>query len=115
LEPDRIEALVDIPELGLGTGDTLLRYMYHGEGYCDIWAKGKWHRDYDCSFIAEKQIGGCLRDCAANVVSEGRKDWWVRVKTPQGSIGWTKVEDQFNCMDAFGGDSECDHLSDETK
>jgi hypothetical protein len=109
-EPDRVEVRSGIPELGVQGGETILRYMYRGEGYCDIWVKGRWHRDYVCSFIAEKKIGGCLRDCAAQVTSDGRKDWWVRVKTSQGAIGWAKVEDQFNCMDSFGGDSSCDSL-----
>lgn len=109
-QPDRVEIKSSIPELGIGPGDTILRYMYHGEGFCDLWIKGRWHRDYDCTFIAEKEIGGCLRDCAAQVVSNGNKDWWVRLRTSQGAIGWVKVEDQFNCMDSFGGDSQCDNL-----
>ena len=108
--PDRVEVLSAIPELGVQPGDVILRYMYRGEGFADIWAKGQWHRQYDCTFIAEKSEGGCLRDCAAKVISEGRKNWWVRLRTSQGSVGWTKVEDQFDCMDSLGGDSKCDHL-----
>jgi hypothetical protein len=108
--PDRVEVLSAIPELGVQPGDVILRYMYHGEGFADIWAKGTWHREYDCTFIAEKSEGGCLRDCAAKVISEGRKDWWVRLRTSRASIGWTKVEDQFNCMDSLGGDFKCDNL-----
>jgi hypothetical protein len=109
-EPDRVKVLAVIPELGLRPGDMILRYMYRGEGYADIWTNGRWHKDYDCSFIAEKTEGGCLRDCAAQVVSNGHKDWWVRVKTAQGVTGWTKADDQFDCMDALGGDDECDKL-----
>jgi hypothetical protein len=108
--PDRVEVLSAIPELGVQPGDVILRYMYRGEGYADIWVKGTWHREYDCTFITEKTDGGCLRDCAAKVVSAGRKDWWVRLRTSQGSIGWTKVEDQFNCIDSLGGDPKCDNL-----
>jgi len=108
--PDRVEVLSAIPDLAVQPRDVILRYMYHGEGFADIWAKGKWHREYDCTFIAEKSEGGCLRDCAAKVTSEGRKEWWVRLRTSQGSIGWTKVVDQFNCMDSLGGDSKCDNL-----
>lgn len=43
-------------------------------------------------------------------ISEGRKDWWVRLKTAQGSVGWAKAEGQFDCMDALGGDPKCDKL-----
>jgi hypothetical protein len=84
--------------------------MSYGEGSADIWVKGRWKKEYDCSFITEKDNSGCLRDCAARVISEGRKDWWVRLKTSQGKIGWAKVEDQFDCMDSLGGDSKCDNL-----
>jgi hypothetical protein len=41
-EPDHIQVLTPLPELGLQHGDIILRYMYHGEGYADIWMKGKW-------------------------------------------------------------------------
>ena len=109
-EPDRVEVLQPIPELHLRPGDVILRYMYHGEGYADIWVKGQWKKDYDCTFITEKDGSGCLRDCIAKVTSEGKKDWWVRLKTAQGSIGWAKVDGQFSCMDAFGGDPKCDKL-----
>jgi len=109
-EPDRITVLQPIPELHLKPGDIILRYMYRGEGFADIWARGQLHRQYDCSFLTEKDNSGCLRDCSAKVISEGRKDWWVRVKTSQGSIGWTIAEDQFGCMDSLGGDPQCDDI-----
>jgi hypothetical protein len=84
--------------------------MYRGEGFADIWANGQFMRNYDSTFIVEKDKSGCLRDCPAQVISEGRKDWWVRLKTATGKIGWARVKDQFNCMDSFGGDPECDSL-----
>jgi hypothetical protein len=110
LEPDRVQVLQPLPELHLQTGDIILRYMYRGEGFADIWAKDQWRREYDCTFITEKNNSGCLRDCAAKVITEGRKDWWVRVKTSEGLIGWAKAEGQFDCMDSLGGDAKCDNL-----
>jgi hypothetical protein len=109
-QPDRIQVLKAIPELGLQPGDIVLRYMYRGEGFADIVVRGQWKKEYDCSFITEKDGSGCSRDCAAKVISEGRKDWWVRLKTAQGLIGWAKVEGQFDCMDALGGDPKCGNL-----
>ncbi len=109
-EPDRVQVLQPIPELELQPGDFILRYMYRGEGFADIWAGGRFRRQYDCTFITERNNAGCLRDCAARVISEGRKDWWVRVKTSKGVIGWAKVEDQFDCMDSLGGDEKCDNI-----
>ena len=110
-EPDQVQALVDLPELRLKAGETILRYMYHGEGFADIWAKGQWKKNYGSSFITETDGSGCLRECSAKVVSKGRKDWWVRVKTSSGVIGWAKVEGQFDCMDVFGGDDKCYDLN----
>ena len=109
-EPDRIEVLQPIPELNLKPGDIILRYMYHGEGAADISVNGQFIEEYDLSFVTEKDGLGCQRGCAARVVSEGRKEWWVRLKTAEGKIGWAKVEDQFNCMDSLGGDPACDKL-----
>jgi hypothetical protein len=109
-EPDHIKVFKPVPELRLQPGEIILRYMYHGEGFADIWVKGHWEKNYDCTFITEKDGSGCLGDCVAKVVSEGKKDWWVELKTAKGSIGWTKTEGQFNCMGALGGDPECDKL-----
>jgi hypothetical protein len=109
-EPDRVQVMQPIPDLHLQTGDIILRYMYRGEGFADIWANGHWMKEVDATFIVEKDKSGCSQDCVAVVISEGRKDWWVRLKTSQGKIGWIKVEDQFNCMDSLGGDPACDKL-----
>jgi len=114
-EPERIKVLKPIPELHLQPGDIILRYMYRGEGFADIWVKGQWKKEYDCTFIREKDSSGCLRDCPAKVISEGRKDWWVRLKTAQGLVGWIKVEDQFDCMDDLSGDRKCDDLNTPTR
>jgi hypothetical protein len=110
-EPDRIQVSKPIPELGVQPGDTILRYMYHGEGYADIWLKGQWKKEFDCSFVTERDGSGCSNGCAAKVITDGRKDWWVRFKTARGSIGWAKVEDQFDCMDTLGGDAKCEALN----
>jgi hypothetical protein len=114
-EPDRIEMTQPIPEQQLQPGDVLLRYMYRGEGFADVWFKGQWHREYDCSFVTEMNSSGCARECAAKVVSEGRRDWWVQVKTSKNISGWVKADDQFNCMDSLSVDEKCDVLNDPSR
>jgi len=99
--PDRIMVKRDLPRLGLQAGDIVLRYMYVGEGFADIWAKGAWRKEEDCSFITEKNGDGCARDCAAVVTEEGVKEWWVKLKTSDGMIGWVLVSNNFDGMDAL--------------
>jgi hypothetical protein len=110
LAPDRIQVTKAIPDLNARPGDIILRYMYRGEGFADIWVNGKLYREYDCSFITEKTDGGCMRDCGARVVSDGRKEWWVELRTSRGMRAWVKVDDQFDCLDSLGGDDRCEKL-----
>jgi len=75
--------------------------MYLGEGFANIWFNGAWHKGEDCTFVTEKNGQGCLRDCSAIVTEQGVKDWWVKIKTSDGKIGWVLVEDNFDGMDAL--------------
>lgn len=100
-KPDRILVKRDLPNLGLKRGDVVLRYMYIGEGFANVWAGGKWHKEEDCSFISEKDGMGCLRDCAAVVIENGVKEWWVQIKTADGKIGWVRVQNNFEGMDSL--------------
>ena len=99
--PDTIQVLGDLPQLALKRGDTIFRYMYRGEGFADIWANGQWFKEADCSFVAEKEMGGCLRDCSAKVIEDGDKEWWVQLRTKSGQVGWAKSEDNFDGMDTL--------------
>ncbi|HZQ97061.1 MAG TPA: hypothetical protein VFA67_18765 [Candidatus Sulfotelmatobacter sp.] len=102
LKPDRILVRREIPRLGLKPGDVLLRYMTIGEGFANIWAKGAWHKEEDCSFITEKDGSGCSRDCAAVVGEYGVNEWWVKIKISDEKVGWVRVDENFNGMDALG-------------
>jgi hypothetical protein len=59
-KPDRIPVFQAIPELGLRPGDVILRCMYLGEGFANIWANGKCVKEIDCTLVSEKRGGGCL-------------------------------------------------------
>jgi hypothetical protein len=109
LQPDRIRVTKAIAELGVQPGDIILRSMYIGEGFADIWVKGRWVKEYDCSFVTEPDDSGCARNCSARVITVGRKEWWVSVRDAKGVTGWTKVEDQFGCIDALADDPRCEH------
>ena len=79
----------------------MLRYMYLGEGFANIWANGKYTKDTDCTFVTEKSGGRCLRDCPAVVEEDGEKEWWVQVKTSSGKIGWVEADIDFDGMDSL--------------
>jgi hypothetical protein len=100
-QPDRIQVIRAIPELRLKPGDTVLRYMYVGEGFANIWANGKYLKEVDCTFVTEKNGDGCLRDCGAVVEKQGVKEWWVQVKSSSGKTGWALVDGNFDGMDAL--------------
>ncbi len=101
-KPDRILVKQAIPELSLKPGNVILRYMYVGEGYANIWAKGEWHKEYDSSFITERDGSGCSEGCAAVVAQDGVKEWWVQVKVDNGQTGWVLARDNFEGMDLLG-------------
>jgi hypothetical protein len=36
-------------------------------------------------------------------VKPGRREWWVEIKTKDGTIGWTKETEKFGGMDSLAG------------
>jgi hypothetical protein len=101
-KPDRILVRQPIPDLAAKPGDVILRYMYVGEGFANIWANGNWHKEYDCSFITERNGTGCAKGCAAVVTEDGVKEWWVQVRMSDGKTGWVLAQDNFDGMDILG-------------
>jgi hypothetical protein len=101
-KPDRILVRQPIPDLAAKPGDVILRYMYVGEGFANIWVSGHWHKEYDCSFVTERNGSGCAKGCAAVVTEDGVKEWWVQVKVSNGETGWVLTEDNFDGMDMLG-------------
>jgi hypothetical protein len=100
-KPDKIVVTKAIPDLDAQPGDVILRYMHVGEGFANIWIKGSWHKEYDCSFVTEKENEGCLRDCSGSVAEYGVKEWWVQIKTHDDKMGWVLVNDNFDGMDSL--------------
>jgi len=110
LKPDRISVRKPIPDLEVEPGDVILRYMYVGEGFANIWAKGHWHKEHDCSFVTEKDGMGCMKNCSAVVAECGAKEWWVQVKTSGGVLGWVLVQDNFAGMDSLASLNSSRHV-----
>lgn len=99
-EPSEIQVTMPMPNYGVKLGDTIYGYMYKGEGIFSAWFNGYWVEDFDGSGVAG---AGCNRNCNAKLLKEGRVEWWVELKTKEGTTGWTKDTDKFDGKDALSG------------
>jgi hypothetical protein len=94
-------------------GDTAYLLTYEGEGVSKVWLDGTISEE-EVYFVADKQDWGyaggkrltCTHPsarCWGRMEKENESDWWVLIKTPRGSEGWTRQTDHFGNMDACGG------------
>jgi hypothetical protein len=91
-KPEIIRVDRPLPNENLDVGDTILTYGYMGEGFSDVWFKGKYYSDFDISFAKWPDGTGCGGvQCAATYVDLGAKQWWVHVKLQSGKIGWVDM------------------------
>lgn len=102
-EPIEIEVTAPIPEYGLKPGDRVFGYMNRGEGVFNAWFNGYWVEDFDGNGVQDPSGSGCRRNCQAVVRKQGRAEWWVKVKTKEGVVGWTKDSSSFDGTDALAG------------
>ncbi|HTS38761.1 MAG TPA: hypothetical protein VMH04_24015 [Candidatus Solibacter sp.] len=98
--PAEIRVTAPIAQYGLKPGDTVFGYMNLGEGFFNAWFNGFWVEDFDGSGVSGL---GCESGCNAKVMVEGRSEWWVRVKTSDGTIAWTNQAEKFDGTDALAG------------
>jgi hypothetical protein len=77
-----------------------------GEGFYKVWFKGRWIDEslYYMSGPYETSYPSCDKapDCWGRLERELKTEWWVRVKSPAGWIGWTDQTENFGNMDACG-------------
>jgi hypothetical protein len=104
-EPSEFRVTAPIPDYGLKPGDTILGYMYLGEGAFNAWFKGNWVETFDDGpSIEYGPFGsGCRPNCNARLLKPGRFEWWAEIKTKSGIVGWTKESNAFDGADALAG------------
>lgn len=102
-EPDRaVVKYVDDPYMDsslLKVGDFVFGYGIEADGDDVFWANGLWFavgdesvgEDGHCGFRSGFGQGGCYID----IIKDGRREWWVHVKTSSGLTGWV-VAAKFN-------------------
>ena len=71
-------------------GDIFYTLTYRGEGFYLIWYKGKKFEDE--IFDQDKM----------KILSQPKAVWWVKIKNRKGQIGWTRLPENFDNMDACG-------------
>ncbi len=99
-EPNEYRVTFPMPQYGLKPGDTVLGYMNIGEGFFNAWFNGNWVEEFDGSGIAMPDGSGCRKNCTAKLVKQGRSEWWVEVRTANGTVGWTSEGSKFDGSDA---------------
>lgn len=102
-EPAQIEVTAPIAQYGLKPGDTVFAYMNLGEGFFNAWFNGYWVEEFDGSGVKYPDGEGCSRNCNAIMRKPGRSEWWVKIQTKDGVVGWTKNVEDFDGKDALAG------------
>jgi hypothetical protein len=87
-------------------GDVLWVYTPLGEGFYKVWFKGKMieqELDY-MSGPFEQTYPRCedTKDCWGRLDTPLHVDWWVKIKSKAGWVGWTNETDNFSNQDACG-------------
>lgn len=87
-------------------GDVLWVYTPLGEGFYKVWFKGRMSDeslDYmDGPF--EQSLPTCEEtpECWGKLVKDLHVEWWVKVRSAEGWVGWTDEAENFGDKDACG-------------
>jgi hypothetical protein len=87
-------------------GDVLWVYTPVGEGFYKVWSKGRMYQeglDY-VSGPFERTVPACedAPDCWGKLERKLRVEWWVKIKSAEGWIGWTNQAENFSNKDSCG-------------
>lgn len=101
-DPAEIQVTAPMPQYGLKPGDTVFGYMSLGEGFFSAWFNGYWVEEFDGSRIQAPDGSGCQHNCTGKFLKSGRSEWWVKIRTKDGTVGWTSEGDKFSGTDSLG-------------
>lgn len=87
-------------------GDVLWVYTPLGEGFYKVWFKGKMY-DEELEYMSgpfERSLPSCEEtpDCWGKLDQELRVEWWVKIRSAEGWVGWTDQAGNFDNKDACG-------------
>jgi hypothetical protein len=87
-------------------GDVLWVYTPLGEGFYKVWFKGKMYQE-EMPYMSgpyEQSYPRCedTPECWGKLEKEMKTEWWVKIRSAQGWIGWTNLAENFSNIDACG-------------
>ena len=87
-------------------GDVLWVYTPLGEGFYKVWFKGRMYQE-ELEYMSgpfEQSSPTCAEtpDCWGRLEKQMRVEWWVKVKSSSGWVGWTDEAENFSNKDACG-------------
>lgn len=85
--PVAIAAPADFPKSGIHKGDRIYVLHYLGEGSWKLWVRGR---------IVEEEL------LNLDNTKGPKTEWWAKVRTANGTIGWVRADDRFGNQDACG-------------
>lgn len=86
-------------------GDIIWVYTYTGEGNFKVWKEDK-YIDLNLSFSPYGGSNGSRcevdKDCYGELEKKLEFTWWIKIKTSDGTIGWTFEPSHFKDKDTCG-------------
>lgn len=87
-------------------GDVLWVYTPLGEGIYKVWFNGKMHEE-ELEYMSgpfEQSMPSCedTSDCWGKLETKLNVQWWVKIKSAAGWVGWTDEALNFSNIDACG-------------
>jgi hypothetical protein len=87
-------------------GDVLWVYTPLGEGFYKVWFNGKMH-DEELDYMSgpfEQTMPRCedTADCWGKLERELQVEWWAKIRSADGWVGWTNETLNFGNIDACG-------------
>lgn len=73
--------------ISIKSGDVFYVLTSLGEGFHQLWYKGKFFQD---EIYNEERM---------KILTEPKSDWWVKIKNRKEQIGWTKLPENFDNKD----------------
>jgi hypothetical protein len=89
-------------------GDVLWVYTPRGEGFYKVWFKGRMY-DEELEYMSgpfEQTHPSCEETpkCWGRLEKQMSVDWWIKIRSANGWVGWTNQSKNFSNMDACGDD-----------